>query len=158
MLFRSIVPGLRITAEAASTDPAERNVVCVATSTLQSAGGALGAPAELQRSFQRRLGAFLHRNRSRTDRTLRLYLDHPLLEHVLGSERVVLADVAQGHTFRVQRVQSVDDTDEHTLLCVCLRSPQGGATLVSTQIYADSVLTECVQHVHTAIRRYVAEA
>ena len=149
------MPGLRLTAEAASTDPAESRVVCVATSTLQSAGGVFGAPAELQRSFQRRLGVFLHRNHGRTDRTLRLYLDHPLLEHVLSSERVVLADVARGHTFRVQ---SVDDTDEHTLLRVCLRSPQGGATLVSTQIYADRVLAECVQHVHSVIRQYMAEA
>ena len=131
--------------------------MCIATTGVQSgAGGA----AEPQRCFRRRLGAFLYRNRSRTDTTLRFYLDHPLLAHVLSSERAVLADITVGHTFRVFRIQSVDDTDTHTLFRVHLRSPStdGGVLFFSGQMHADRVLAECVEHVHTAIREHMAAA
>jgi len=136
-----IMPGLRLTAEVASVEHA---VAFVATTSVQT------DTDTTQRCFRRRVGAYVNGNRYRHDHTLRFYIDHPLLMHIIASERISVADVATtGHVFCMY------DADNVVARVSMTPADVGGIVLVSGRIRPDRLLATCVRHIQMAISEYL---
>lgn len=151
-----IEPDLRLTAEAGFVHE-HGSVTCISTTRLQRTSVSVqDADFSLHRCFRRALDTFLSRHAYRADMYLRFYLDHPLFDEVISTEKVVISEMKHGHVYLLNLPPQPVGTTQHPLSVGHLQyihtspfSVDAGLHIFAAHIHTEHVVAICVQQMHS---------